>query len=136
MNLTYLTRRIVFAAAHRYYQKKFSEEQNKKIFGKCYSEYGHGHNYVLELTVGGSIDSQTGMVMNLVDIDHILKEITEPLDHHHLNFDVPAFSEVVPTTENIAKYCFDEIKKKLPSSIKLARVRIYEADSLWADYYG
>lgn len=134
--MTYLSRRITFAAAHRYYQKNFSEAENKKIFGRCYTEHGHGHNYVLEMTVGGSIDSQTGMVINLADVDHILKEVTDPMDHHHLNFDMPAFAEVVPTTENIACYCYDEIKKRLPKLVKLVRVRLFEADNLWADYYG
>ena len=134
--MTYLSRRITFSAAHRYYQKNFSEAENKKVFGRCYTEHGHGHNYVLEMTAGGNIDPQTGMVINLVDVDHILKEVTDPMDHHHLNFDLPAFSEVVPTTENIARYSFNEIKKRLPSSVKLLRVRLFEADNLWADYYG
>jgi 6-pyruvoyltetrahydropterin/6-carboxytetrahydropterin synthase len=134
--MTYLSRRITFSAAHRYFQKKFSEAENKEIFGKCYNEHGHGHNYVLEMTVGGKVDGLTGMVINLVDVDKILVEVTEPLDHHHLNKDVPEFAEVVPTTENIAKYCFEKIKVLLPSDVKLEKVRLYEADNLWVDYNG
>src|SRR5438067_227142 len=115
---THLTRRITFSSAHRYYQKKFTEAQNKKIFGRCYTPYGHGHNYVLELTISGPIDADTGMVMNLVDVDSILKDVTDPLDHQHLNHDVLAFADTVPTTENIAKYCYDELSKLLPKDIK------------------
>jgi 6-pyruvoyltetrahydropterin/6-carboxytetrahydropterin synthase len=88
------------------------------------------------MTVGGEIDSQTGMVINLVEVDRILKEVTGPMDHHHLNLDLEAFREVVPTTENVAKYCFLEIKKKLPTDITLARVRLYENENLWADFCG
>jgi 6-pyruvoyltetrahydropterin/6-carboxytetrahydropterin synthase len=131
-----LSRRIGFSSAHRYYQKKFSEEKNKQVFGRCYTEYGHGHNYILEVTLGGEVDKDTGMVINLVDVDRILKEVTDPLDHQHLNFDVPAFKETVPTTENIAKHCFFEVKKRLPTGVNLVRTRLFENDSLWADYYG
>jgi 6-pyruvoyltetrahydropterin/6-carboxytetrahydropterin synthase len=69
-------------------------------------------------------------------VDRILKEVTDPLDHQHLNFDVPAFKETVPTTENIAKYCFTEVSSRLPRGVKLVRARLFENDSLWADYYG
>ena len=134
--MIYLSRRITFSSAHRYFQPRFSEEQNKKVFGRCYTEFGHGHNYVLELTIGGEVDPDTGMVMNLVDVDNILKTVTDPLDHHHLNFDIPAFKETVPTTENIAKYCFENCLKLIPSGIKLVRARLYETDTLWSDYYG
>jgi 6-pyruvoyltetrahydropterin/6-carboxytetrahydropterin synthase len=131
-----LSRKISFAAAHRYYQKSFSEEENERVFGRCYTPHGHGHNYVLEVSVQGEVDPQTGMVINLVDLDTILKEVVDPLDHHHLNFDVPAFVELVPTTENIAWHCFSEIKKRLPKGVTLHRARLYESDDLWADYYG
>jgi 6-pyruvoyltetrahydropterin/6-carboxytetrahydropterin synthase len=134
--MTYLSRRASFSAAHRYFQKAFSEEENKKIFGRCYTKHGHGHNYILEMTIGGEIDSKTGMVMNLVDVDHILKQVVDPLDHQHLNFDIAAFKDVVPTTENLALYFFSEIKKTLPKEIELCRVRLYENENLWADYYG
>jgi 6-pyruvoyltetrahydropterin/6-carboxytetrahydropterin synthase len=134
--MIYLSRRIGFSAAHRYFQKELSDAENKKIFGSCYNENGHGHNYVLEMTVSGPVDSQTGMVMNLVEIDKILKEVIDPMDHHHLNFDLEAFKNTVPTTENVAKYSFEEIKRRLPSLVKLERVRLFENENLWADFYG
>jgi 6-pyruvoyltetrahydropterin/6-carboxytetrahydropterin synthase len=134
--MTYLSRKITFASAHRYFQKKFSEAENKKIFGRCYTEHGHGHNYTLEITIGGEVDDLTGMVINLVEVDEILKKVTDPMDHRHLNFDVPAFKDVVPTTENIAKHCFNEAQKHMPKNVKLIRARLYETETLWADYYG
>ncbi len=134
--MTYLSRRITFSSAHRYFQPQFSEEKNRQVFGRCYTEHGHGHNYILEITLSGEIDSSTGMVINLVDVDHILKTVTGPLDHHHLNFDVPAFKNLVPTTENIAKFCFEECQKLVPKPIKLVRARLYETETLWSDYYG
>lgn len=134
--MIYLSRRITFSAAHRYFQKKLSEADNRKIFGRCYTEFGHGHNYVLEIAISGEIDPLTGMVMNLVDVDQILKNVVDPLDHQHLNFDVPAFKDTVPTTENIAKFCFDEIAKQMPPNVKLVRARLFETENLWADYYG
>lgn len=141
--MVFLSRKTNFSSAHRYYQPALSEDENKKIFGRCYTAHGHGHNYILEVTIGGDIDQKTGMVMNLVDLDHILKEVTTVLDHQHINKDIAYFAEknakgitVVPTTENIARYCFEEIKNRMPQNAKLFRVRIYEADDLWADYYG
>ncbi len=130
-----LSRQIRFSAGHRYYQPAFSDAENKKIFGRCYTEHGHGHNYLLEVTVTGAIDEKTGMIINLTDLDKALKEVIQPLDHQHLNFDVPYFKNVVPTTENIAKYCFQELKKHL-TSVKLVRTRLYETEDLWADYEG
>ncbi|MDZ4676191.1 MAG: 6-carboxytetrahydropterin synthase [Oligoflexia bacterium] len=134
--MIYLSRRIGFSSAHRYYQKKFSEDENKKIFGRCYTEHGHGHNYILEITLGGEPDPDTGMVINLTDVDHVLKAVTDPLDHQHLNFDIPYFKEVVPTTENLARYCYDGVKKLLTTKVKLVRVRLFENPELWSDYYG
>jgi len=141
--MVYLSRKSHFSSAHRYFQPALSESENEWIFGQCYTPHGHGHNYELEVTVGGDIDAKTGMVINLVELDKIIKEVTTPLDHHHLNQDVPYFSErnergiaIVPTTENIARYCWLEIEKRLPKTCKLVRVRIYETNDLWADYYG
>ena len=78
---TYLSRSIVFSSAHRYFQKKFSEEKNKEVFGRCYTKYGHGHNYLFEVTLMGPVDADTGMVMNLYDVDKILKK-AKPADLH------------------------------------------------------
>lgn len=134
--MTQLSRKIHFSAGHRYFTSKLSEEENKEIFGACYTPYGHGHNYTLEVTLEGQIDPITGMVINLVDVDQALKEVVGPLDHKHLNFDIPEFKETVPTTENVAKYCFDKLTPLFNNNVKVIRTRVYEASDLWADFYG
>jgi 6-pyruvoyltetrahydropterin/6-carboxytetrahydropterin synthase len=130
-----MSRKVYFASAHRYFQREFSHEENQKVFGACYTDHGHGHNYVLEAFFEGPINPQTGLLVNLVDVDKILKGVIAPLDHHHLNFDVPYFKDVIPTTENIARYCFDKVlegSKGLPA--RLYKVRLFENEDLWVDY--
>jgi 6-pyruvoyltetrahydropterin/6-carboxytetrahydropterin synthase len=128
-----LVRRTYFSAGHKYESPVLSKDENIATFGACYSEYGHGHNYILEAEVSGLLDQKTGMVMNLRDLDIILKKITTPLDHHFLNTDVEFFKTHVPTTENVAIYCFNELNELLPQGTTLRRVRVYESDDLWAE---
>lgn len=130
-----LCRKISFSSAHRYWRPEWPEEKNREVFGSLYSEHGHGHNYILEAWVRGKIDPVTGLVINLKDLDGILKEITDPLDHHHLNHDVDYFQEVVPTTENVARYCYEKLQEALAkTSVKLEKVRLYEGPDLWVDF--
>lgn len=131
-----LSRRSYFSAAHRYYNKQWTEEVNKKVFGLCYSEKGHGHNYILDTFVSGPINKDTGMIINLIHLDALLQGFVKLLDHKHLNFDLPYFKTVIPTTENIAEFCFNEIKELLcinVPSIKLDQIRLYENQDLWVD---
>lgn len=132
-----LARKTEFSSGHLYHQPKFSEEKNKEVFGRCFTPHGHGHNYTLQAFFRGEIDGDSGMVVNLTDVDHVLKEVTDPLDHQHLNFDIPFFKTHVPTTENIARYCFDEIAKRIGAiRMKLVKVRLFEMDDLWVEYSG
>jgi len=129
-----ICRKVTFSCGHRYYQPGLTEDENRKIYGNLYSRHGYGHNYVLEAYVEGRIDPETGMVINLRDLDSILLDVTTPLDHHHLNYDVSHFADVVPTTENIAAFCFSEIAKRLTGNhIRLKRVRLLEGRDLWVD---
>ncbi|MBE8163443.1 MAG: 6-carboxytetrahydropterin synthase [Bdellovibrionaceae bacterium] len=131
-----LSRRSYFSAAHRYYNKQWTEEINKKVFGLCYSEKGHGHNYILDTFVSGPVNKDTGMIINLIDLDALLKNFVNILDHKHLNFDLPYFKTIIPTTENIAGFCFKEIKTLLKDnalSIQLEQIRLYENQDLWVD---
>jgi 6-pyruvoyltetrahydropterin/6-carboxytetrahydropterin synthase len=92
-----------FSAAHRLALNSLSEEENYQIYGKCARPHGHGHNYHLEVTVKGEIDSRTGMLVNLIDLHKLVEDaVIEPFDHTFLNKDVAHFAEVVPTAENIA----------------------------------
>jgi 6-pyruvoyltetrahydropterin/6-carboxytetrahydropterin synthase len=120
-----LTRRYRFAASHRLHTTKLSEAENKCVYGKCSNPYGHGHNYVLEVTVTGPVDPQTGMIANLGELDpFVLREVIEPFDQKFLNEEVREFREQVATTENVCREVFRRLKS-FPLA-KLARVRIEE----------
>ena len=134
MEKVILARKVHFNCGHRYFNPNFSDEKNREVFGSCYSEHGHGHNYTLEAYVRGQVSPDTGMVMNLKDLDQILKKVTDTLDHKFLNEDVEDFQALVPTTENIGLYCFRNISTALKSlDIKLEKVRLYENENLWVD---
>jgi 6-pyruvoyltetrahydropterin/6-carboxytetrahydropterin synthase len=130
-----LGRRYRFAASHRLHTDKFSEEENARIFGKCANPYGHGHNYVLEISLSGEVDPATGMIANLVDLDSFVeREVLEVFDHRSLNEDVPAFRETVPTTENLCIEIFERLKT-FPTA-KLERVRVQETSNNSFEYAG
>lgn len=134
-----VARRVWFSSAHRYHQEKFSTAENQRVFGRCNTEHGHGHNYILEAFLEGPIDPQTGMLVNLIDVDHAMKQVTDPLDHQHLNFDIAYFKDKVPTTEVIAQYCFRALRSQLARAfpglnIQLYKVRLFEIDDLWVEY--
>ena len=100
--MVYLTRRYRFSAAHRLHSEALDEEQNERLYGKCNNPFGHGHNYVLEVTVSGPVDPATGMVLNLTDLDGAVQaEVLDRFEHTNLNLDVDSFAGRVPTTENL-----------------------------------
>ena len=130
-----LGRRYRFAASHRLHTEKLSEEENARVFGKCANPYGHGHNYVLEITVSGDVDPATGMIANLADLDSFVeREVIEVFDHHSLNEDVVAFRKAVPTTENLCIEIYERLKS-FPKA-KLERVRVQETTNNSFEYAG
>lgn len=129
---TLLTKRIEFAAAHRYHNEAWDAATNRRVFGACNNEPGHGHNYLLEVTVAGPVDRHTGMVVNLFDLKVVLQDVLEEFDHKHLNIDTPYFTDTIPTTENIAAVLWDRLEQR-PEIGRLERVRLYEEEDLWAD---
>ncbi|XP_036428825.1 6-pyruvoyl tetrahydrobiopterin synthase isoform X1 [Colossoma macropomum] len=132
----YITRVESFSACHRLHSKSLSDEENKRIFGKCNNPNGHGHNYKVEVTVRGKIDQDTGMVMNLTDLKQYIEEaIMKPLDHKNLDLDVPYFANVVSTTENLAVYIWDSIVKLLPPNM-LYEIKVHETDKNIVIYRG
>ncbi|MED6289950.1 hypothetical protein CHARACLAT_008171 [Characodon lateralis] len=132
----YITRVQSFSACHRLHSLYLSDEENKKVYGKCNNPYGHGHNYKVEVTVRGKIDPVTGMVMNLTDLKRCIEEVIMiPLDHKNLDKDVPYFANVVSTTENLAVYIWDNMVKDLPASL-LYEIRIHETDKNIVIYRG
>jgi 6-pyruvoyltetrahydropterin/6-carboxytetrahydropterin synthase len=127
-----LTKRIEFAAAHRYFKPQWDEQKNRDIFGLCYNEPGHGHNYMLEVTVSGEVDPRTGMVVNLFDLKQVLLHVLEEFDHKHLNLDMPYFKEDIPTSENIARVLWQKLAVQKDIGMVHA-VRLYEDEDLSAE---
>lgn len=131
-----LTRKAEFSASHFYWKDDWSEEQNAKAFGKCSNRNGHGHNYTLEVTVAGEVDAVTGFVVDLKDMKDVMeREVVAVYDHRHLNYEVPEFKTMMPTTENMAIAIWKRLDGKIPGA-RLARVRVYEMPDLFADYCG
>jgi 6-pyruvoyltetrahydropterin/6-carboxytetrahydropterin synthase len=129
----YFSRRYRLSASHRLHQDVFSEERNLAIYGKCSNPHGHGHNYVIEVTVGGQVDGETGMVCDLVDLDTCVRtEVVDRFDHMNLNLD-PLFQHLVPTTENL---CIEvhRLLKAAFDKAELVRVRIEETSNNSFEY--
>jgi len=128
-----ITRRYRFAASHRLHSPEFSEEENRRLYGKCDSPYGHGHNYVLEVTLTGPVDAETGMVVNLGELDPFVeRNVVEAFDHKYLNEDVAEFLACVPTTENVCREIYRRLEKFLAA--RLERVRIEETSKNSFEY--
>ena len=137
MARAFLTRRVHFAAAHRYRRPEWSDEQNEKTFGLCARESFHGHSYVCDVTVSGPIDDKTGFVVDLGVLDQILRQqVREKFDHRNINLDVPEFGDgkLVPTGENLARYIYERVESQLPKPARVMRVTVGEDDTLSATY--
>jgi 6-pyruvoyltetrahydropterin/6-carboxytetrahydropterin synthase len=132
----FVTRQVHFSASHRLYNRRKSAAWNEREFGECANARGHGHNYVLEVTVAGVPDADTGYSLNLRTLKGILeREITGPCDHRHLNEDVPFLTGIVPTTENLAIAFWRRVAPRIKSG-RLHQVRLYETPRNFADYFG
>ena len=130
-----LGRRYRFAASHRLHAVQLSEEENDRVFGKCNNPYGHGHNYVLEVSLSGEVDPATGMIVNLADLDAFVeRQVLDEFGHKSLNEDVPAFREKVPTTENLCIEIFGRLQS-FPKA-RIERVRIQETGNNSFEYSG
>jgi 6-pyruvoyltetrahydropterin/6-carboxytetrahydropterin synthase len=132
-----ITRRIEFSASHVCRSTQLSDEENRRMFGNAANPHGHGHNYVVEVSLEGRPDPVTGMVLDLKELKEILtREIVEPYDHRFLNYEVPPFDREVPTTENIARDIWRRLVVEKPVNKKLHAVRVYETPDLYVDYFG
>jgi len=129
-----LTRKYGFAASHRLHSRALSDEENRRTYGKCNNPHGHGHNYEVEITVRGQVDSRTGRAVDLGRLDGIAEEqILKPLRYRNLNEEVPAFHEVVPTTENLAAELDRRLRSAWPEVFPeggpvLEKLRIWETE--------
>ncbi|MBE9018618.1 6-pyruvoyl tetrahydropterin synthase [Chroococcidiopsis sp. CCALA 051] len=127
-----VNRRAQFSASHRYWLPELSETENQQQFGLCSRFPGHGHNYVLFVSLLGELD-EYGMVLNLSDVKHVIKrEVTSQLDFSYLNDVWQEFQQTLPTTENIARV----IWQKLASHLPIVKIQLFEHPQLWAEYQG
>jgi len=134
--MVYLTRRTTFSAAHRLWSNHLTEEENIDLYDKCANPNGHGHNYILEVTVRGNPEPRTGMVLNLTDLKQVINEqVIDWVDHKHLNYDVPWLEGSIPTTEMLVIKFWERLEGALPQGL-LYEVKLYETDNNIASYRG
>lgn len=132
----YVTRRSTFSASHRLYNAALSDAENNALFDKCANPHGHGHNYVLEVTVAGVPGKDSGYVIDLKKLKSIIQEeVLSRFDHRHLNHDVDFFKEKVPTAENIAVVIWDILAARIRDG-KLFSVRLHETENNVVEYRG
>jgi len=132
----YLTRRAEFSAAHTLFNPELSRDENERLFGKCGNPQGHGHNYVLEVTVKGTIDTKTGFFINAETLKVIIdREIVDLVDHKNINLEIDYFREHVATCENMAKWIWGRLQNKI-EGCTLHRVKLFETANNCVEYFG
>ena len=133
----YLTIQTHFAAAHRLAREDLPQSENEKIFGKCARPNGHGHNYLVDITIRGDIDPRTGMICDLSALQRLVDDlVVEPFDHTFLNKDIPYFATCVPTAENIALHISDRLKMPIKAiGANLHKIRLQESPNNSAEVY-
>jgi 6-pyruvoyltetrahydropterin/6-carboxytetrahydropterin synthase len=132
-----LERRFRFSASHLYRRPEWSEEENRRRFGKCANLPGHGHNYRLYVTVAGSVDPRTGFIVDLGALDSLVAEkVVEPLDHQHLNAALPEFAPGagIPSSENLVLWIHGRLADALPEGVSLVGLRLEEDEDLAAEW--
>ena len=133
----FLTRRVTFAAAHRYRRPEWSQERNDQVFGLCARESYHGHTYTCDVTVTGSLDATTGFVVDLALLDRILAtEVRDRFDHRNINLDVPEFADGkrIPSGEELAAFIFERMQAALGIATEVVEVTVAEDATLSASY--
>ncbi len=136
--VAHLSRRYRFSASHRLHVDRLGEEGNRSLFGKCNNPFGHGHNYFVQVTLSGPVDEQTGMVINLADLDAFAAaELIEPFDSSNLN-QLPAFEDSVPSTENLCFVLWEVFTRFAAghTPARLVRLRVEETNNNAFDYFG
>ncbi len=125
----------MLSASHRLHADALSDAENREAYGKCNNEFGHGHNYTIEVLAGGPVDPETGMVINLANLDEVVqRKILDRFDHMNLNLD-PYFENLVPTTENLCRTVFQILEEALPA-VELAHVRVEETENNFFECLG
>jgi len=134
--MIFITRKIEFSAGHRLFNPNFSDEQNKATFGLCNNPNGHGHNYVLEVTLSGEVCNDTGMVFDLKELKKLIqREIIDKVDHKNLNVDVDYLKGIIPTAENLAIKFWEILESKITKG-RLHEIKLYESERNYVVYRG
>ncbi len=134
--MLYVTRQVKFSASHRLYNPMLSDEENEQLFDKCSNPNGHGHNYILEVTISGKPDDLSGYVYDLKKLKHILNtEIVDKVDHKNLNLDVDFLFGINPTVENLVQIFWRMLIGKFAPA-KLHKIKLYETETSYVEYYG
>ena len=132
-----ITRKAEFSASHSTARADWAPERNAQVYGESANPHGHGHNYVLEVTLEGEPDPVTGMVVDLKDLKAIInRRVVEPFDHRFLNHEVPPFDRVIPTTENIAREIWQRLSPEFKNGVRLHQIRLWETEDVYVDYRG
>jgi len=132
---TTVTVKVYFEAAHRLHNPQKSDEWNRKVFGKCNNRHGHGHNYVIEASVRGEVDPDSGYLIDMKDLKDVLNTaVVADVDHRHLNIEVPWLEGVIPSAENLARVFFERVAPRLPEGIELTALTVHETDRNSATY--
>jgi len=134
--MIYITRRLEFCASHRLYNPKFTDEKNEATFGLCNNPNGHGHNYILDVTVAGEVAPETGMVLDLKTLKSLInKKIVDKVDHKNFNVDVDFMQGIIPTAENIAIKFWEILEANITNG-KLHEVKLFESERNFVVYRG
>jgi 6-pyruvoyltetrahydropterin/6-carboxytetrahydropterin synthase len=133
-----ITRKVEFSASHTCWNPALDRAANERVYGEEANPNGHGHNYRLEVTLEGEPDPVTGMIVDLKDVKRVLEEtIVAPMDHRHLNHEVPPFDTIVPTTENLAVEIWRLLQPRFEATTaRLKLVRLFETEDLYVEYEG
>ena len=130
-----LTRRVAFAAAHRYRRADWSEARNREVFGACANPNFHGHSYTCDVTITGPVSAETGMLIDLARLDGVLaSEVRQRFDHRNINTDIPEFADggLIPTSENLARFILERVQAALGTAVRVASVTVAEDATLSA----
>ncbi len=134
--MIFITRKHEFCASHRLFNPSFSDEKNEATFGLCNNPSGHGHNYVLEVTLSGEVCDDTGMVFDLKELKKLTKqEIIDKVDHKNLNIDVDFLNDIIPTAENLAIRFWERLEPKITKG-SLYEIKLYESERNFVVYRG
>ena len=133
--MPYLTKQYKFCAAHRYWNSNWSDEKNDQIFGEDVRI--HGHNYILDITIFGPIDDDSGFIINLFELNKIIKlHVLDVMDHSQIQLDIPWFESKQPSTENMVVFIWEQIVTKIPNPAKLNSIKLRETPTIFTEYFG